>query len=208
MWRTPNGELVLRGPEAALYRAGLASLVEHIDVIDPEWDTGIRQFDVLRHPQKLALLAETASALFDPTVPAPALTAVREAALAAVYAHIRTEICVEIDHGRSEFRKLVAACVEQEGPLEPDDPLSDPACDDQAEWDAAVDALIDEVLWDADFDMESLFLDAPPEASERMKREMGIASDYYTGLPPDPTDDQLPSIRRRLEELAREKPCR
>ena len=205
MWRTPNGERVLTGPESALFRAGLGSLVEQVDVLDHDWDLGVRLFDALSHPQKLALLAEVGSALLDPGVTPPPLTAIREAALAAVYAHIRSEMHVEIDLGQNEFRKLVLACLEHEEPLEPHDPLRDPPCDDPHEWDAALDCLTDNLLWDDDFDMESVFVDAPPEASDRLKGQMGISSDYYTGIPPDPTDKELPSIRRRLEELVNEK---
>ena len=42
---------------------------------------------------------------------------------------------------------------------------------------------------------------ADPDSSQVQMNLMGIPSDYYLALAPDPTDDQLETIRQTLREL-------
>jgi hypothetical protein len=57
------------------------------------------------------------------------------------------------------------------------------------------------ILWDTDWTMNDLFLDAPPNRSRKIKRDMGIAPNYCTVPAPDPTDEDMPDIISRLDEL-------
>jgi len=86
MWWTPDGERILQGAEARLFREALARTVDMVRD-DPEglWQFGAPPFDKLQPNQKLAVLAEVGSALLQANQPVPRLTAVREAAVGAVY---------------------------------------------------------------------------------------------------------------------------
>ena len=46
------------------------------------------------------------------------------------------------------------------------------------------------MLWDADYEMQSM-LDTSPDVSERVKQDLGINDDYFTAVPPDPPDEQV-----------------
>jgi hypothetical protein len=83
-------------------------------------------------------------------------------------------------------------------PWSPPDATSEVA----EEWEFLVDDLANRILWDdGDYDAGDAFLDDDPaEARFRMKL-MGITRGYYTDIAPDPTDEQLESIRRTLRSL-------
>ena len=57
------------------------------------------------------------------------------------------------------------------------------------------------ILWDRDFEAEPTFGDADPLTGEDVKDNMGIDNDYFQAVAPDPSDDELESIRRRLKLL-------
>src|SRR3954463_7842305 len=91
MWRTQHGDRVLRGHEWLLFREGLADLWQWVeDTSDSAdgYETGVDVFDALQPAQKLALLALVGRALSDQSVAPPALSAVSEGAVAAVFGHI------------------------------------------------------------------------------------------------------------------------
>jgi hypothetical protein len=56
------------------------------------------------------------------------------------------------------------------------------------------------VLWDNDWELESS-LDADPQVSEHLKRELGIVDDYYVAVPLDPSDSQTEQLLAELREL-------
>jgi hypothetical protein len=88
MWRTSEGNRILRGAEWKLFRAGLAVIWDEIEdclVEDDPFASGIAAFDNLQANQKLALLASVGQALRDASVPMPELTAHCEATVAAVF---------------------------------------------------------------------------------------------------------------------------
>jgi hypothetical protein len=57
------------------------------------------------------------------------------------------------------------------------------------------------ILWDRDFEAEPTFGDADPLTGEDVKDNMGIDNDYFQAVAPDPSDEELESIRRRLKLL-------
>jgi len=115
MWWTPDGERILQGAEARLFREALGVLVDMVR----EDDEGLLQFsappvDKLQPNQKLAVLAEVGGALLQESQPMPGLTAVRKAAVGAVYEAIMLMVEMEIDQppeGRESptWRELVLA---------------------------------------------------------------------------------------------------
>jgi hypothetical protein len=65
------------------------------------------------------------------------------------------------------------------------------------EWPASVEALGDSVLEDHDFDMEAIFLDAPPEEAAALKAHLHIDPDYFV----TPIDDPSPLDLRRIRQV-------
>lgn len=211
MWRTSTGERTLAGPEAELIRAAISDMVssleEEADGLADEWPCGVRLFDELSWQQRLALLARVATALFDPYVRAPQLSAVNEATVAALFAYVRRNLIIELDHAkegdlppdfnRCYWRRLLAAC---QG--EPNDELYLEA--DSAElddWEILVEAFQDQILWDDDWDMPELFMDVEPELSRGRKVKLGIVNNYYTFLAPDIRDADAPALFTGLRQL-------
>jgi hypothetical protein len=221
----------LRGCEWDLFRAGLSTLWDQIEVWVDDSDlcaTGIGVFDRLEPAAKLAMLALVGTALRDENEPCPELTALTEGTFGAVYAVIRDAIEIEIELGREDplseshelsMRALVLAAFRETNPdwenrlPEPDyddeddenvEPPSFPEPDDEdmETWDGLLEQLMDRVLWDdRDYEDEALFLDADPEVGRHLKTQMGIVGDYYTTVAPETTDEQLALIRKALQSL-------
>ena len=135
----------------------------------------------------------------------PRLTAVREAAVGAVYEAIMMIVEMEIDQPAEErtsptWRELVLTACQEQGI----DELLDPASEEIDEWGMLISCLTDAVLWDEDWrDSESL-LDADPKASRAVKGLLGIDEDYYVAVPPDPTDEEMKGVWATLRGLTRE----
>lgn len=182
---------------------------------DERWDWGVKLFDALTIEQKIAMLADVSGSLFDPITPAPKLTAVNEATIAAMFAAVRSEIQVEIDEDgmraveRTDWhpwrRSVLAALREDDGEIMPSDdeePLT-VDCDDPDRWDCAIEALESGILWDDDWNMEDQFMDADPALSEVLKARLTIDDDYFTSPALDPTPQQLAEAKRKLREIVR-----
>ena len=209
MWWTPDGERTLHGAEAMLFREALAVTVDMVREDDEgHQEFGVPPFDKLQPNQKLAVLAEVSSALLQEDRPMPRLTAVREAAVAAVYEAIMIWVEMEIDQAAEGLESptsptwrdlILAACQEREV-----EELLDPASEEIGEWELLVCCLSDSVLWDEDWrDSESL-LDVDPKASQAVKKLMGIDDDYYVAVPPDPTEKEMEGIWAKLRGLTRQ----
>src|SRR6476620_6183242 len=115
MWHSPAGDRVLTPGEWALVRAGLDLAWDAVEVAQEAGTgdaTGVRVFDALQPGQQVALLAQVGTALSDPAVPAPPLTAATEVALAAMFAQLRALLDVEPDTAeKSECRRLILGAV-------------------------------------------------------------------------------------------------
>jgi hypothetical protein len=209
MWRTPQGERILRGAEWDLFREGLAALCDQVEdsFDDPErCCTEIDVFDRLIPAQKLAMIAAVGTALSEQATPCPELTAVAEGTIAAVFSVIRTWIDIEIndqtegnaDLQEPQFRDLLLATVLE---FDPGAEVPERNCADPEAWGLILDSVTGRVLWDEDFLEEDWFVDADPHATAPLKRELGIDEDYFTALAPDPAEEELRSIRVRLRAL-------
>ena len=205
MYNTPLGIRVLQGAERRLFVESLAMIVDNLSVVDGPFEVAI--FDRLQRNQKIAILHTMARALLCGQEPVPRLTAPIEAAVATVYRHMRTMISLELEGEIDEledvstpkppsWRKRVLAAGRE---AEIDD-LPSITEDDPEEWDLLLECLEDCVLWDNDWEMEEQ-LDMDPDVSQRVKREMGIADDYFIAVPPDPTDDEAGQLLSELFEL-------
>jgi hypothetical protein len=217
MWQMSCGEAVLRGAEWVVFRTGLGVLV---DLVTEELesggelpcDTGVEVFDYLRADQKLAMLSLVAWALKDEAVPPPELTALTEGTVAAVYASVRDFLVCEIDaadraeseEDRTGWRSLVLTAVNTF--MEPDDwedPPPKVTSDDVSDWEFLIECLKDRVFWDRDWEMASPFLDVDRYMRWALEGHVSVIPEYYTHLPPEPTQKELADVRRLLHGLTR-----
>ena len=205
MWWTPDGERILQGAEARLFREALGMIVDMVrDDAEGLWQFGAPPFDKLQPNQKLAVLAQVGTALLCKDQPMPRLTAALEAAVGAVYEAVRILVEMEIDQTPEwrespSWRELVLAACRERGIED----LLDPESEDLDEWEVLVSCLADGVLWDEDWrDSESL-MDADPKAGRAVKELLGIDEDYYVAVPPDPTDEEMKGVWATLRGLTK-----
>ena len=211
-WRLPGGDGILSGPTAELFRASLASvydmMLEETGGLDP-WEFGIPAFDRLAWPQRLALLVEVGECLLRPDIPAPDLTAVREAAVAAIAQNVDCQLAIEIDGAfvgedsppRFYWRRLVRAVLTEPGVLPPDEAVLEEINDDIDEWRFVAECYFwDTLLWDEDW-LEEETQDAAPHAAALVKNRLGIADGYYSAIAPDPKPDEIIPLIRRMDAL-------
>jgi len=207
MYWTPEGERCLLGAEAKLFVESLAVIVDLLTVDD--WGFGIAVIDELQYCQKLVAFEEMASALLYKDVPVVPLTASIEGAVAVVF-HIigegiqdelssdSTPISDENDATSTSWRELVLAACEETAIS---DGLPPGDSTDLDEWRLLLDCLAGRILWDEDWADGDLHLDLAPEAATAVKSAMGIDGDYFTAIPRDPLDAEIPKLISRLREL-------
>lgn len=180
-WWTPIGERIIEGAEAEAIRYGIDALTDTL-LTDDEFTSDIQAFDELTRNQKLAMLLEVATHLLTETKH-PELTAVLEATVAAVFAHICDCIAFEIDENLpTESQAIVRDALKDHG-------LTAPRSRDHNGWSGAVADLSDLILWDADYESAHLFLDAD------------TGGDYFTSIAPDPRDCEIDTVIQRIREL-------
>ena len=176
MWWTPDGERILQGAEAGLFKEALGVTVDMVREDDEGFlEFAAPPFDALQPNQKLAVLAQVGAALLREDQPMPKPSAVLEAAVGAVYETVRVMVAIEIDEPvenreSPRWRELVLAACRERGIEE----LLDPESEDLGEWEVLISCLADGVLWD---------------------------EDYYIAVPPDPTDEEMEGIWASLRRL-------
>jgi hypothetical protein len=203
VWHTPAGDRVLSPGEWALVRAALGLAWDAVEVAAEAGTggaTGARAFDVLQPGQQVALLALVGTALSDPSVPSPPLTAATEGAVAAVLAQVRTDLELEFDAGDSTAcRRLILAAVGEGAGREY--PLPAPTVSDPDEWEILIDEVEARLLWDSDYELGDLFLDRPTAETRADMVLHGIDPDYFLAVPDDPGPAGLAAARQTLAVL-------
>ena len=206
-WHTPRGDRVLAGPEAVVFREALKIITDWVEGdIDQDQafhEFGIPVFDSATARGKLDLLADVGHALLVETEGCPKLTAVNEATVGAIFVALVESLEHEIDNefelaDRFFFRQLILQAI---ATVDSDLETPDPDSCDWDEWEPLIDVLRDRILWDRDFEAEPTFGDADPAAVGDVKSDMGIDADYFCEVAPDPSDEELAAIRRRLRRL-------
>jgi len=229
-WHTPRGKFVMRGAEWAMFRHGLASLVDQVELARQsdgahKVRTGVGIFDRLEPSQQLALLALVGKALSTKSTPDPPLTAYTEGAVAAVYRQLVIDVRKEIKGSRklgTALREMVReTCRELAAAYDAENDNDDPEggepwggepwieryppqanSRDAERWEGVImDTLAEGILWDADYDMADEFLDDDPDSADAKRRLLAIDEDYFAAPPPDATDAELAEIRRKLAKL-------
>lgn len=221
-WRTPEGERVLTGAEATLVRQSLAYLrdcvVMDLESSDPDdgWSTGIKAFDRLSHPVRLAMLATVGTALFRKTPTCPPLNVLTEGTAGAIFETLNDLVAFELDDEdpeKSDVRALILNAMHQvdreqceideaeeacesgeatEVELSTDDESSGMPhlhCDDPERWRKLIGRLSERVLWDDEFLAPKKHINAPPEND----------GDYFRVETPKPTDDEIQALLESLD---------
>lgn len=213
MWRTQNGIRTLKGAEAELIRESLGMMCdmlreEYLQYVE-QWEYGVRVFDQLTYNQRTALLTNVATYLLTETDDYPPLNAINEGAVGAIYENIKANLIFELDESSTNdnseasevenWRSLIlAACKEAEV-----EDLPDVNNLDYNEWKINLDILEEQVLWDRDFESSNFYLDLNPETGKHLKDYMRIDEDYFTAIPPDPTDEEVEIAFKTLMKLTR-----
>lgn len=216
MWHTSFGDRTLKGAEAALVKAAVTAVAEHIQEesagFDDSWGYGVQLFDELTWTQRLMLLDSVATYLLTETPATLELTAVNEAVVGVLFECVRMQIDLEIlsiEDPELDYywRTLVLTALREPVPDEEEEPLDpgsdylpqDVRCDDHGKWRDAIELLADRILWDRDYEMAGTFLDQPPEKAERLKVYLGIDDDYFSSVAPDAISNAtLEATYRRL----------
>lgn len=211
MWHTPEGDRVLRGAEAKLIKAAITGVVELIleerGMFMDQWKYGVRLFDELEPSQRLATLDRVATYLLTDTPECLDLCASYEAAVGALFEHIRVELVWEADGvfgDSTRWEEVFTAAYQEYVADEPEDDDM-PGLGDES-WgknvDLQLEMLADRILWDRDYEMFDQFMDAPPEKGELIKEIMGIDSEYFATAAIDAaSDDGLDRIITHLASL-------
>jgi hypothetical protein len=200
MWSNSIGTLFILPPKhATVFREAAADFSEYADFLEDAGDDET-VFERLTRGQKQLAILVVARALLDPATEPPRITAVLAGTVAAIYEHLQTMVAVEIDEREGTTIRQMLFDALDESDQEPHAPLS-PACQDPEEWWDIIEILRDTVLEDHDFDMESLFVDAPPEESAALKALMRIDPDYFITPIDDPSPQRLEKIREELRSL-------
>lgn len=186
MWHSSRGERTLTGNEAKLVREAVLTMVDELQVV-PQLQPillGTFLWDSMTAHQQLAMLDQVSLYLLKPTEVTMELTAAAEATVAAIYKYALTRIEIEVDVTRlgtpeSDWREMLLNAIEERFPESNQVSQADLWNDELSFWNEMIEKLVDEVLWDRDFEMEALFLDISSDQADSMKQYMGINTDYY-----------------------------
>jgi len=98
----------------------------------------------------------------------------------------------------TEGRSVILLMDEDDRPWSPPEVSSE----EVDEWEfLVVECLANRILWDGDHEIGPELVDSDPAVSQSLMNELGIAENYYTAVAPDPTDEQLDSVRRTLRDV-------
>lgn len=202
MYRTSSGVRTLKGAEAAFFKAGLAYTAYVVDELDAE--TGVDAFDRWTIPQRLWLLAKVGESLLVESAAETPLTACYEAAVAAVFAVAFEDLGCEVDDMASLpwCDLLHAAILELETPSLASEGLwpTREKCTDH-DWHIAIQVVTDRILWDRDFEDGDIYSHNPFEHNAQFMELMDIHPDYFIDAPPKLSDEMVPGLLSRIEEL-------
>jgi hypothetical protein len=212
MWTTNDGLRVLEGAEAEFYVEAMQLAVDYLQEyaeFDDEVDvlTHDRIFDSANFEQKLVLLHCCLSALLDPTIEAPVLTNVVEAAAYFPFAFIQMRVEEEIELAETDFAdepedmkyyyrhlvwkpfaKYVLPSWQQSDAeftdVENDLPAYDVHSKDLSFWEETIDRLADRIFWDRDWEMTSIRPQILDGIDPRVGEPIGLTDDYVTNRLP------------------------
>ena len=214
MWETSEGIRTLEGAEAYLVRELVHYLLDQIMVgieINEPHRSDVPVFDALQPTQQLVMLSQVAQGLLSHNAPPPALTAINEGAIYALFCELRGLIEIEVDFerlGESQENTIRTAAIDAWSQhhqwcdsVEDGDTTPDPSSMDVDQWAWFVELIADQILWDRDFDLDGLVADIQPEKADQLKAYLGIERDYYSTVAPDVNDIDIKQISDQIRAL-------
>jgi hypothetical protein len=225
MWRTSTGDRTLTGCEAHLVLLGIGHLRDMVTSAVEQGEphqTSVDLFNRLQPTQQLAILHEVAFALLRENVPDPELTATREATVYVLFRELLELVEVEIQwaegkevtnttirqaivHSLREVRNKDSEWVEFESEDLNGNTIADliaPQSIDLQAWESSLEELANQILWDRDFELESVFADHDPAEINELKEYLGISSDYFSIPAPDSDSEEYRRLDRELVQLS------
>lgn len=212
MWHTQNGLRTLYEGEASLIAAVVDYVIEDIGEPNDRRPAryGVLVFDRLSCGQQLAALLPTVKSLLCDQVAAPELDALNEGTIGALFNCLEQRVNAELKHARYArdpffWRRLVLRSFDEyelsrmregaEDAAEDGEQVQFPpnlAVTARIEWEALVDAARGRILFDADYEMVSMFED----------QDDGNEDDYYCFDHPDePTVAEWLAIKADLKAI-------
>lgn len=215
-WRTPLGERILKGTEAAFYLSAMQHAAEYLQEMEDlasELDVRTRDriFDTASFDQKAVLLRNSLAALLDPKIAAPPHTNVSEAAVFFPFAFLHSEIAMEIESDEMQefdedekyryyYREIVWSAFEEyirpnwEASAEEygeDDEERDfnPHSNDVELWNDVIEGLLERVFWDRDWMLSA----GSPQILDGIEEDVAELTDlenYFTTRLPKVTPEE------------------
>ncbi|VTR92758.1 Uncharacterized protein OS=Singulisphaera acidiphila (strain ATCC BAA-1392 / DSM 18658 / VKM B-2454 / MOB10) GN=Sinac_1675 PE=4 SV=1 [Gemmata massiliana] len=208
MWRMHDGNRVFTDAEWELFAAGLDLLCSFVESDISSGtnytESGVGVFDRLTAEQKLALLADVASALRDPAIPMPFHTAANEGAIAAVFRSVWDALEEELDaqgsgEKRTEIRQLIRDAAADS--LDRPNRLPSPKHPKRTVWKNLLELIEGRVFWDSDYALDDGLLDMPPEGTQAVLASLTIDPNYFLSVPRDPDEAGVIAARQTLARL-------
>ncbi len=209
MWNLSDGDRILTPEEWRCIRIGLTALYDTLRQNrggPNDFFTGIEVFDNLTPPQQFAQLAGVCHALTDEQVPAPELTAANEGTLAALLQSFCAQLEIEIDFSQDdevpwlECRRALIDALRSDPYLDDDFEFPEVDDDDIDAWDIPLQSFQSRFLEDEDYLM-NMMLDIPADDADALKENMGIDSEYYVSVVPEPTEGELVRVHQQLCQM-------
>lgn len=155
------------------------------------------------------MLVEVGECLLRPDIPAPDLTAIREAAVAVMANNVDCQLAIESDGEfadedsprRFYWRRLARTVLTEPGVLPPCEAIPEETSDDIDQWRFVTEVYFwGALLWDEDW-LDDELQDAAPHTAALVKFQLGIADGYYSAIAPDPQPDEIVPLIRRMDAL-------
>lgn len=185
MWNTPTGIRILRPREGRLFLAAADALTGRIQAGDLPTDFP-QLFTELTDSQRTAEIKTVTQALLASSEVVPS-TAVHDATIYSVFQQLKSEIVNEVDGNTTQWRKLTFQVLESVVDFQTETVEVSPTVDSNnyEAWDDAVERLVDQILWDRDFEFADSFLDADPRQAAVLRQVLGIDDDYFSSAAED-----------------------
>ncbi len=215
MWMMTNDERTVTPQEWKCLKLGLILMQERLTMAKQYGDaygmSGIAAFDDLTIPQRMALLANICMSLLDPAIPAPPRSSVQDGALAALLFAFWNQIEMELDLSDDDAypflesrRALLDTLDATTHPFPNETPSAEYLPDlletDSEIWFGAFSSFEARFIDDVDYLLDAVS-DLPSERADDIKEELGLASDYFVTIAPEPSDRELITVRQVFARL-------
>ena len=213
-WRTGEGHITLPKAAIRLLAEAAVSLRDECiqEISQPDLDfhaeIGIPVFDSLDPKTQVFALAYVLRHLSDPDLPSPELHAWNEGTAYAMFVRAEDKVVTEIEFETdpatdNDFKFHMRGLIRDA--LTSVDPSASPPslrCRNLEDWRDCLEAIADRLFWDRDFLDEATYADLDPLGSKWLKRQTGVADDYFSTPPPLVREEDYREADRYLRQAA------